>query len=86
MKEIIDEQLQKVLDIYNDPDEAYLIVSQQDFQGHDCFWYLDEYNLYNILNCRIMDQIIKKKWMGKHDINSSILDYSTLSNIMFDPH
>ena len=33
-----------------------------------------------------MDQITKKKWTGKHDINASILDYSTLSNIMFDQH
>ena len=59
MKERVDGQIQKVLEVYSDPDKATVLSLQQDLQGQDCLWYLDEFNLYNILDCRIMDQIIQ---------------------------
>lgn len=34
----------------------------------------------------MMDRVIQKKWIGKFDINSSILDYSTPQILMRDKH
>ena len=82
MKEAIDSQLQACLEMFNDPDEVMFMIEQTDTEGNDCFWYLDEYNLYNILDSRIMDQVIQKKWNGKQEINSTMLHYSTPYLIM----
>jgi hypothetical protein len=47
-----------MLEMFNDPDELMVLVEQTDYEGNDCFWYLDEYDLYNILDSRIMDRVI----------------------------
>ena len=86
IKDTISEQIRSSLQIYNDPDELMALVEMTDFEGNDCFWYLDEYDLYNILDCQIMDRVIEKKWSGQFDINSSILDYSTSHNVFEDKH
>lgn len=70
--------------MYNDPDELMVIVEFNDYEGNDCFWYLDEYDLYNILDSRIMDRVIQKKWKGKYDLNSSVMDYSTQYTLIKD--
>lgn len=44
--------------MYNDPDELMVLVEQTDYEGNDSFWYLDEFDLYNILDSRIMDRVI----------------------------
>ena len=44
--------------MYNDPIELMVQVEQTDYEGNDVFWYLDEYDLYNILDSRIMDRVI----------------------------
>ena len=64
IKDTISEQIRSSLQIYNDPDELMALVEMTDFEGNDCFWYLDEYDLYNILDCQIMDRVIEKKWSG----------------------
>ena len=84
MKETICHQIVKTLEMYNDPDELMMMVEQTDYEGNDCFWYLDEYYLYSILDCQIMDRVIQKKWTGKYDINATILDYSTSYTLMRD--
>jgi hypothetical protein len=60
-----------------------ILVEQIDYQGHDCFWYLDEYDLYSLLDSRMMDRVISKKWEGKFDVNSGIMDYST-ANLLYN--
>lgn len=77
MKETLTDQLVKVLDFYKDPDELMILIEQPDLEGNNCFWYLDEYDLYSILDCRIMDRVIQKKWSGIYEVNASILDMST---------
>ena len=62
------------------------MAEQTDFDGNDCFWYLDEFNLFEILACRIMDQVIQKKWKGKFDINVPITDYSTPYTLLVDKY
>lgn len=70
--------------MYNDPDDVMILVEQTDYEGNDCFWYLDEYDLYSILDCRIMDRVIQKKWAGKFDLNAVMLDYSTSYTLLAD--
>jgi len=84
MLEIIRDQVRDIIDIYNDPDIVTALVEQIDYEGKDCFWYLDEYNLYSILDSRIMERVIENKWHGKNDINASILDYSTAYKLYKD--
>mmetsp|Transcript_27175 Transcript_27175/g.41345 ORF Transcript_27175/g.41345 Transcript_27175/m.41345 type:complete len:374 (-) Transcript_27175:1536-2657(-) len=86
MKDLVSEQLRSTLEMYNDPDELMDMVEQTDYEGNDCFWYLDEYDLYNILDCRIMDRVIQKKWNGKFDINTTMMDYSTSYTLLLDRH
>ena len=86
MMEALAEQIVKIMEIYTDPDEMMILVEQTDYFGHDCLWYLDEYDMYSILDCRIMDRVIQKKWSGKYDINASILDYSTCSQLISDKY
>lgn len=48
-----------------------------DYMGKNIFWYLDEYELYDLLNSRIMERIIRNKWNGIYDVNALFIDYST---------
>lgn len=84
MKETITEKIVQLLEIYNDVDELMYMVQQNDYEENDCFWYLDEYNIYSILDSRMMDRVISKKWQGRFDINSSFLDYSVSSVLYHD--
>jgi len=38
--------LEKCLEMYNNPEEMMLLVENTDYEGNDCFWYLDEFDLY----------------------------------------
>lgn len=84
MKTTLVKQMEKVLNIYNNPLDMMIMVEQTDYEGNDCFWYLDEYDLYPILDCRIMDLCIIKKWTGKYDLNCTIFDYSTSFTLIED--
>ena len=53
-----------MLEMYNDADDLMHLVEAPDFEGNDIFWYLDEYSLFDILDSRIMDKVIQKKWIG----------------------
>ena len=72
--------------MYNDPNELMVLVEQTDYEGNDSFWYLDEFDLYNILDSRIMDRVIQKKFTGKYETNVTIDDYSTGYTLMADKY
>lgn len=61
-------------------------MKQTDYQGNDAFWYLDEYDLYSILDCRMVDRVIQKKWTGKYELNQTMMDFSTASKILTDKY
>jgi len=84
MLDIIVDQIRKSIDIYDEPDKLTALVEQIDYLGKDCFWYLDEYKLYSILDSRIMERVIENKWRGKYEINSNILHYSINYNLFVD--
>lgn len=75
-----------MLEMYNDVGDLMRMCEATDYQGHDMFWYLDEYDLYNIMDCRIMDNIIQKKWNGKFEINATLQDYSTSVVMVMDKY
>ena len=76
-----------MLDSYHEPDEFLFLVEQTDFQGNNCLWYLDEYDLYKILDHKIVDNIMNELWQGqKTDVNATIMDYSTAYNLFVDRH
>ena len=47
-----------MLEMYNDPRDVLKMCEMTDYEGNGVFWYLDEFDLYNILDCRILDRII----------------------------
>jgi hypothetical protein len=51
MKDNLNEKMKTILNIYNDPDDVMKFVEFTDYEGNDCFWYLDEYDLYGIFDC-----------------------------------
>ena len=56
-----------MLDSYHEPDEFLFLVEQTDFQGNNCLWYLDEYDLYKILDHKIVDNIMNEDGFDLND-------------------
>lgn len=86
MQESIEEKLVAVLEMYVEPLEVQRMIEMKDYEGHNMFWYLDKYDIFGILDCRILDRIINIKWNGPYDINSSTADYSTGCVVLKDSH
>ena len=45
---------------------------------------MNEYSLYEILSCRMLDKVILNKWHGKYELNSQIIDKSTSYYLLAD--
>ena len=75
-----------IIDIYIDPREIVILMENQDVDGHDCFYYMQKYSLYNILDSKIMDKFIYDKWRGRVEFNATIFDYSSSYCILNDKH
>ena len=60
--------------MYIDPLEALRLCEMPDYDGHNVFWYLNKYALYNVLDAKILDRIIQNKWNGQIDINASFAE------------
>ena len=50
--------LVKVVNVYIHLEDFIQIIEQSDFEGNDSLWYLMKYELFEILNCQIMDQYL----------------------------
>jgi len=77
MKNQIEDQLKSIIDVYKDPNEIIDLMENQDIDGHNCFFYMQRYSLYNILDSKIMDKFIYDKWRGRVEFNATIWDYSS---------
>jgi hypothetical protein len=55
----------KILEIYKDPEEMIPLMERLDIDGKDCFWYLEKYEMFKILDSKIMDKFINEKWRGR---------------------
>jgi len=67
----------EILKMYKDPVEIVPIIENFDIEGRDCFWYIANYQIFRLLETKIMNQYIIEKWYGGLDLNSSILDLAT---------
>jgi hypothetical protein len=65
------------LNSYQDTEQLTFLIEQTDFSGRNCFWYMNEYSVWEILSCRMLDKVIICKWQGKYELNSHIIDNST---------
>ena len=86
MKSIITDHIVKILEIYKEPEEMIPLMERLDIDGKDSFWYLEKYEMFEILDSKIMDKFINEKWRGRQDINCDIFYYSTAYTLMNDPH
>ena len=73
LKTDIIQKIVQVLGVYQEPDDLINLLEQHDLYGKDCFWYIQEYELNEILNTQIFDQYITHKWKGRITYNSSLM-------------
>ena len=76
MKDTLVKQIVRVLEIYKDTDEMTPIMRLPDIQGRNCFWFFRNYELFEILDAKIMDKFVLSQWIGNDNVNSTIMDYS----------
>ena len=86
VNEKIIEILSATMDTYTEPAEVRYMIEMEDYEGHNMFWYLSNFNMYDLLDCRILDRIITQMWTGPYEINASMADYSTSYMLMTDKH
>lgn len=53
-----------------------------DIEGKDIIWYFYKFELFQLLDAKVMDKFINKKWKGRIETNNSFLDYSLSYNIL----
>jgi hypothetical protein len=75
-----------IIDVYKDPSEIIVLMENQDIDGHNCFFYMQKYSLYLILDSKIMDKFIYDKWRGRIDFNAYMMDYSSAYTLLNDTH
>lgn len=66
-----------IIKMYKDPIQIIPILENIDIEGQDCFYYITKYQLYRLLETKIMNQYIIDKWFGGLDFNSSIMNMAT---------
>jgi hypothetical protein len=76
IQEAIVGNLIKVAEAYEDPDLLIILMEENDLYGNDCFYYINKFDLSIILNTRIFDEYMTKRWNGRVNVNGSILDFS----------
>ena len=59
MKDDIEEQMAKVLESFSDIEDIINLLKLPDFEGRDCFWYLQQFPLFSVLEVKIMDKFIR---------------------------
>ena len=67
----------EILKMYKDPSEMIPLIENFDIEGKDCFWYITNYQIFRLLESKIMNQYVIDKWYGGLDLNCSILDLAT---------
>ena len=55
LKTNIIEQLVKIVDVYQEPENLINLLEQHDLNGRSCFWYIQQYELNEILNTQTFD-------------------------------
>ena len=53
------------------------ILENIDIDGEDCINYMIEYEMFGVLESRIMNLYITQKWEGSVIVNADLMDHST---------
>ena len=61
------------------------MIEHMDIDGMDCIWYFNEYQMFKLLETKIMNQYVIEKWEGYTTINSDFNDQSTALSILLNP-
>lgn len=80
----LNNKLIHLINSYSDCKVLLFILLQTDFDGKNAFWYFDEFDMYEIMSCQIMDKVILDTWMGHINVNCEVLDYSTSFTVLKD--
>ena len=77
MKEKIIEQTITVLNSYDEPQSIIPLIENHDLMDKDCFWYLQQYEMFTVLDTKIFDLYVRSKWEGWIELNAHMFEWST---------
>ena len=81
LKTKLEDNMVEILKMYKNSAQIKVIVANIDINGLDAFYYIQKYDIFKLLETKIMNQYIMEKWFGDIDLNSSMLDLSTSYSI-----
>lgn len=70
--------------IYKDHVQVFPLFEMPDLDGKNCFDYMNEFQLYDLLGTNLMQQYIDYRWNGRIETNTQILDLSSPHQIIYD--
>lgn len=66
-----------IMKMYKDPKEMVPIIQNPDILGLDFFWYINNYQIFRLLETKVMNQYIIDKWNGELDANAPVMGLAT---------
>ena len=61
-------------------------MEQMDMFGKSCFDYIMQYQIFKLLETKVMNQYILEHWLGPVDINYNILELGTPYQLINNEH
>lgn len=71
-----------ILQTFGNNQEIAPLLLATDFYGRDCFWYMEHFQLHDLMDNKVIDQFIGYKMGGRVNVNCDALDYSTSYSLM----
>ena len=59
-----------------------IIIKSTDLNNRNSLWYIQNIELYAVLDTIIMDMLISKQWMSEYEIRGTIFDTSQVFKIL----
>jgi hypothetical protein len=66
-----------VFNVYYDPTELAPLIEEEDYYCRNQFHYFSKFDMKTILQTGIIDRFLTDKWLGRLQLNNSILDFSS---------
>ncbi len=82
----VTEKMVKILSIYSQPSEITNLVEPRDLNGRSCMFYFAKYNLFQLMETKIMNQYLISRWEGNVTVNASVYQQSTISELLFNKY
>ena len=62
-----------IMQIYKKPSDMKHVIEHFDIAGNTCIYYFNKYQMFRVLETKIMNQYIIHRWKGSIFINSTVL-------------